>query len=372
MSVSKPASHRHPPQALPRILEIASYQQGKSELEGHAEPIKLSSNESSFGPSPAATAAYHDAATHLHRYPDGTQRELREAIAEVHALDADRIVCGNGSEELIGLIIRAYVGEGDELLLTENHFVMCPIYGRVQGAKIVFAPEAAGGIDVDALLDSVTQRTRVVVIANPNNPTGTYVPYSEIERLHRALPENVVLILDGAYAEYVIRDDFDAGAGMVEGSVNVVMTRTFSKIYGLSGLRIGWAYTPTDVLAVLQRIRTPFNTNCAALAAAAVRDQEFVADVRRHNAEWLTRITEALEQLGLEVTASVANFYLVDFANSQGRSAGGAAAHLEQHGIIPRPVHTGSADSVLRITVGTDDENEAVLTTLRAYMSGSE
>lgn len=292
------------PQPRPGTLRISPYVQGKSVIEGFAAPIKLSSNESSHGPSPKALAAYHQASEVLHRYPDGGQWALREAIAEVHGLDVARIVCGNGSEELLGLLIRAYAGDGDEVLLSENGFVMCSIYALGQGATPVLAPERGHRIDVDALLARVTSRTRIVCIANPNNPTGTYISRGEVLRLHAGLPSEVLLVLDGAYAEFVMESDFDAGADLVPSHANVVMTRTFSKIYGLSGLRIGWAYCPPAVLEVLQRLRTPFNTN--------------------------------------------------------------AAAFLQRRSIIPRPV--GSSNS-LRITVGTEDENRAVLQTLRDYMA---
>ena len=360
-----------PPLALPWILRISSYQQGKSRIAGHEDPIKLSSNESGFGPSPRALEAYHAAGATLHRYADGGQAELREAIAEVHGLEAPRIVCGNGSEELIGLAVRAYVGPGHELLLSRNHFVMCPIYGMAQNARIILAAEKDYRIDVDAVLERVGPDTRMVALANPNTPTGTYLAATELERLHQGLPSNVLLLLDSAYAEYVLADDYEAGAALARDTDNVIMTRTFSKIYGLAGLRIGWAYCPKPVIAALQRIRTPFNTNCAALAAAAaaVRDVAFIDEVRRHNARWLEVIRRELTALGLYVVPSVANFYLLDFQRRPGKSAGGAAAHLESRGIIPRPVGAEGSDEVLRITVGLDAENRAVLDALREYMA---
>ncbi len=361
------------PEPRQGIANITPYVAGKSALPDIADPVKLSSNESAFGPSPKAIAAYRAVETQLHRYPDADQVELRRAIAQVHELEADRIVCGDGSDELIGLLTRAYVGRGDELLLPENHFVMCPIYGHVQGAKIVIAPEKDFRIDVDAILDRVTRKTRMVALANPNNPTGTYVARAEVDRLSAGLPQDVLLVLDSAYAEYVTQPDYDAGIELVRKSANVVMTRTFSKIYGLAGLRIGWVYGPRAVIDIIQRIRSPFNTNSAALAAAAaaVRDTAFIERVREHNARWLARIADELTELGLSVVPSVANFYLVDFRGCAAGSARGAVAHLEQCGIIPRPVSTGPQDHVLRITVGLDDENEAVLSALRDYLSGA-
>lgn len=354
------------------VERIAPYVPGQSRIEGRKDPIKLSSNESSFGPSPAAIAAYHDAAAHLNRYPDASQSALREAIAEVHGLDASRIVCGNGSDELIQLVIRAYASAGDEVLLSENGFVMCEIHAHAQGAKVVKAPEREDRVDVDALLARVSSRTRVLCIANPNNPTGTYLPSADVHRLHSALPSGVMLLLDGAYAEYATAPDYDAGASLVEQHSNVVMTRTFSKIYGLPALRIGWAYCPPAAIQAIQRIRSPFNASSAALAAAtaAVRDQGWIARVREHNAEWLLRIAAHLRELGLDVVPSVANFYLIRFPMESDMDANGAAAFLIANGIIPRPVGGVAGQRELRITVGTDEENAAVLDVLSRYVRG--
>lgn len=354
------------------VVRIAPYVPGQSRIEGRKDPIKLSSNESSFGPSPAAVTAFHDAAAQLNRYPDASQAALRTAIAEVHGLDAARIICGNGSDELIQMVIRAYAAAGDEVLLSENGFVMCEIHAHAQGATVVKAPERDDRVDVDALLARVSSRTRVLCIANPNNPTGTYLNAAEVARLHAALPSGVMLLLDGAYAEYVTVADYDAGAALVEQHSNVVMTRTFSKIYGLPALRIGWAYCPPAAIEAIQRIRSPFNASSPALAAAtaAVRDQAWIAQVREHNAAWLSRLATALRALGIEVVPSVANFYLLRFPVDSGLDANGAAAFLIANGIIPRPVGSQPGQRELRITVGTDEENEAVLDTLARYVRG--
>jgi histidinol-phosphate aminotransferase len=347
---------------------FAPYKQGKSAIPGRKRSIKLSSNESCFGPSPKAVAAYQAMASTLHRYPDGSQANLREAIAGVHRLNADRIVCGNGSEEIIGLLIRCFLGEGDELLLSQNHFMMCSIYGKGQGADIVLAPEQDFTVDVDAVLERITPKTRVISIANPNNPTGTYLPAPEIERLVRNVPERVLLIIDGAYAEYVDRDDFDEGFGWVDRRTNVVVTRSFSKIHGLAGMRIGWGYGPAAIIEVVNRLRTPFNANAPAMAAAAaaIADREHVEMSRAHTAKWQRQIARTLGELGVRVVPSVTNFYLLDFDPVKGKTAVDAAAFLEKQGIIPRP---GSADRFLRITIGTDAENESVLDMLGRYLA---
>ncbi len=358
-------------EARPGVMRLAPYVQGQSTIEGVSEPIKLSSNESSQGPSPKAIAAYQNAAQQLNRYPDGSQSELRNAIGEVHGLDPLRIICGNGSDELIQLMVRAYVGEGHEALLSENGFVMSNIHCTAQGAELVIAPEKDYRVDVDAMLARVTDKTRFCTIANPNNPTGTYLTGAELRRLHAGLPDNCLFLIDDAYAEYVTADDYDDGAALVDEFDNVVMTRTFSKIYGLPFLRIGWAYCPTHVFELVQRIRTPFNTNGAALAAAqaAVRDGDYITKIREHNAQWRERIRASLSGLGIEVIPSQANFYLMRFDPATGKSATGAATFLQSRGIIPRPA--GGSDQFLRITIGLEHENEAVLQALAEYMGSA-
>jgi len=367
-------SHENPLVPVPRpgVHKIDPYTQGASEVPGVAEPIKLSSNELFCGPSPAALQAYHEAAATLHRYPDGSQAALREAIAEVFELNAANILCGNGSDELIQLVTRAFVGPGDEVLMSENCFLMCRIHALAQGADVVVAPESDDRIDVDALLSRVTDRTRLLPLANPNNPTGTYLNADEVRRLHSGLPGNVVLLLDSAYAEFVMADDYDAGADLVLSNSNVVMTRTFSKIFGLAALRIGWSYMPDEILDAIQRIRTPFNANGPAMAAAtaAVRDKAYTDSVRRHNANALAKISGRLSALGLQVVPSVTNFYLIRFPDGCGTSALDASRNLEAAGIIPRPAG-GDHEAELRITVGSDEDNAAVLRAFESLMKPS-
>jgi len=355
-------------EARPGVMRLAPYTQGKSTIEGVRNPIKLSSNESSQGPSPKALAAYQQAVTSLNRYPDGSQEDLRNAIAQVHNLDPQHIVCGNGSDELIQLMVRAFVGSADEALLSENGFIMSNIHCIAQGADLVIAPETDYRIDVDALLSRVTDKTRFCTIANPNNPTGTYINGDQLRRLHAGLPDNCLFLIDEAYAEYATADDYATGLALAEEFDNVVVTRTFSKIYGLPSLRIGWAYCSAGIVELVQRIRTPFNTNGVALtvAAAAVKDPQYIEGIRQHNAQWLTRISSALTALGIEVVPSQANFYLLRFSKHSGKSGSAAAAFLQSKGIIPRPA--GGSDQFLRITVGLDNENEAVLAALTEYM----
>lgn len=351
------------------ILRINAYKQGKSNIEGVKNPIKLSSNESSHGACESALSAFRESASMLNRYPDGGQTKLRQAIAETFTLDENKIMCGNGSEELIQLAVRAYVSEGDEALLSENGFIMSNIHCLAQGAELVIAPETDYKVDVDALLARVTDKTKFCTIANPNNPTGTYISDEEMRRLHAGLPKNCLFLIDNAYAEYVDADDFSDGAAMVEEFDNVVMTRTFSKIYGLSALRIGWMYSSQEIHDLIQRIRTPFNANSPAMAAAeaAVRNIDYTDKIKSHNTKSLQYISEKLQQLGIEVVPSVTNFYLLNFAQVAGKCGADAASFLQQQGIIPRP--TGGGDDLLRITVGFESENQAVVDALTDYMN---
>lgn len=354
----------------PGILDIAPYVGGESEIDGAGPVVKLSSNEGALGPSPAATATYAEISRELHRYPDGGCTELRRAIGEVHGVNADNVVCGSGSDEIISLICQAYAGPGDEVLYSRHGFLMYPISAQAVGATPMSAPETDLTADVDALLAAVTDRTRILFLANPNNPTGTYISGDEVARLRAGLRDDVLLVIDAAYAEYVERADYDAGAKLVETHDNVVMTRTFSKIYGLGGMRLGWAYCPTAVADVLHRIRGPFNVNAAAQAAgaAAVRDTDFTAKVRAHNAQWLPWTRDQLLALGLKVTDSVGNFVLVCFDGIVERNAEDADAFLKRNGIIVRRMAGYGLPECLRITVGTEDEMRAVVDALARFI----
>jgi histidinol-phosphate aminotransferase len=359
------------PAPKPELASLAPFKQGKCDLADFDHPIKLSANESHLGPSPHALEAYRSAGSALFSYPDGSQLALRSAIAETFRLDAARIVCGNGSDELLQLLIRAYVLPGDEVVFSRYSFAMAMVHATAQGAKLVIADEPQLRPDTDALLAAVTPRTRMVFLASPNNPVGLYLPKSELWRLYRALPSNVLLINDSAYADYVIADDFEAGGALLEAGVNAVMTRTFSKLYGLAGLRIGWAYAPVEVIDAVQRIRTPFNASSDAMAAAtaAVRDTEYAAYVRDYNAREMQRIRSTVNGLntGIECLPSFTNFYLLRFKGTRHTPAGAADA-LEAAGVIPRPVQASGPEGCLRITVGLAHENDIVLKVLTRYM----
>ncbi len=362
--------HKRP---FPRssIASMPSAKPGKIPPDKSDGMIRLSHNESCYGPSPKAQAAYQSVSKELNRYPDGAQYELRQSLAEVHKLEINRIICGNGSEELLGLLVRAYLGDADELLLTKNHFIMYSVYGRTQAANITLAPDENYRVDVASILERISARTRMVIIANPNVPAGTCLTREEIEDLHSGLPEDVLLVIDGAYMEYAAGAVATDCAELVANSENVVMTRTFSKIYGLAGLRIGWAYCPMHVMEILQRIRSPFNTNAAALAAAgaAVRDVEYTNSMRERNADSFRRIMAALTAIGIHVIPSITNFYLIDFADREPKNAAAAASYLKAKNILPGPLISTGGHENLRITVGNDMENDAVIAALTGYMT---
>ena len=360
------------PEPAPGLTGLAPFRQGKSEIPGHMNPLKLSANESHHGPSPAAAEAYRQRSGELFRYPDGAQVELRRAIAEVFGLRPEGIICGNGSDEVLGLLIRAYVRPGDEVVISRNSFAMATVHATAQGARIVVAEEPELRPDTDSLLAAATPQTRMVVIASPNNPVGQYLARSELARLRRGLADRTLLIIDAAYADYVVADDFDSGLSLVEAGSNTVVTRTFSKLYGLAGLRIGWMYAPPNIVDAVQRIRTPFNASAAAMAAAAaaVRDVRFSTFVRDYNNRELHRIEAGVRRIGpgIEFVPSFANFYLLRFTDGR-HTPEGAAAALEGNGIIPRPVGAGGPAGCLRITVGLSHENDAVLSVLGDYMA---
>ncbi|MDC0033185.1 histidinol-phosphate transaminase [Alphaproteobacteria bacterium] len=359
------------PQPRPGILDINPYVPGKSTFGGRVVATKLSANESALGPSPTAIAAYERASGDLYRYPDGSSADLRAALADRHGLDADRIVCGAGSDELLYNLARAYAGPGDEVLYSVHGFNIYPIAALCVGASPVTAPETNLTVDVGALLRRVTDKTKIVFIANPNNPTGSYISIEEMSRLRRGLPAATLLVIDSAYAEYVLRNDYSPGIDLVDAGENTVMTRTFSKIYGLAALRIGWAYCPLTVADVLNRVRGPFNLSTAAQSAgeAALGDVAHVAASRDHNSVWLPWLSDRLAALGLAVMPSVANFILVRFPDDKRRNASSAMAHFAENGVVPRETGGYGLSNFLRISIGREDEVKAAAEIAADFMN---
>lgn len=361
------------PVPRPGILDIAAYVPGKEHAEGVAKVYKLSSNETPHGPSPKAIEAFKAAASNLEIYPDGQAMALRHAIADVHGLNVANIMCGNGSDELLGLLCHVYLGAGDEAIITEHGFLVYRIQIMGAGAQAVTVKEKDCTVDVDAILAAVTPKTKMVFIANPGNPTGTYVAVSEIRRLQAGLPKHVILVLDAAYAEYVRKNDYEAGLELVSGNANVVMTRTFSKVYGLAALRVGWMYGPAAIIDALNRVRGPFNMNAPAIAAgaAAIRDQAFMQQAVSYNLEWLEKLTDAFTDMGLVVTPSVANFLLVHFPDVEGKRAADADDFLTRRGYILRAVRGYGFANSLRMTVGSQEANLGVIAAVKEFMERS-
>jgi len=365
--MNKPTSHLTP---RPGIMQISPYVGGRASLDSGEKVIRLASNESALGPSPRAIAAYEAESSNLHRYPDGGAHDLRAALGKLYGLDAARIVCGTGSDEILQLLAKAYVGPGDEVLFSRHGFLVYELAARAAGATPVAAPETDYHSDVDALIAKVNDKTRILFLANPNNPTGSYLAKPEIRRLWSALPENVLLVVDAAYAEFVSAEDYDAGAELVEAGKNVVMTRTFSKIYGLASLRLGWCYGSAEVIDVLNRVRGPFNNTGPALAAglAAVEDQDHIDKARRHNSKWLHALRSECEKIGIATLPSVCNFLLLRFAEGA-HDAKAADAYLTARGILARNVDNYHLPDCLRVSIGLDPEMDALLVALKEFMA---
>ncbi|HEX6145056.1 MAG TPA: histidinol-phosphate transaminase [Geminicoccaceae bacterium] len=354
----------------PGILEIQPYVGGKAEAEGAARAIKLSANESAIGPSPHAVDAVREAAPDLHRYPDGASVVLRRAIGVRFDLDPARIVCGAGSDELIQLLLRAYAGPGDEVLYSAHGFLMYKLGALAVGAVPVAAPETGLRADVDQILARVSSRTRMVFLANPNNPTGSYLGVQELGRLHAGLPDDVLLVIDAAYAEYVRRNDYTSGRELVDRAPNVVMTRTFSKLFGLAALRLGWLYADPRVVDVIDRVRGPFNVGRLAQVAgiAALEDLHHQERSRAHNDTWLPWLSDQLGRLGLEAHPSAGNFVLIGFPAEGPHTSAAASVALERRGVLARPMTAYGLPDCLRISVGLEAENRAVIDALRDFL----
>ncbi len=352
------------PTPRPTILRIAPYTPGKSKAEGFERPIKLSANENALGCSPAAREAYLASAGSLNLYPDPDAVELRAAVAQAFALEPDRLIFGCGSDELFAIACQVWLEPGDNIVQPEHGFAAWAIAARACGAEVKSAPETRLAVDVDAILAAVDERTRIVFIANPANPTGTYIPDTEIRRLHAGLPSDVLLLLDGAYAEYAKGlEGFDDGIALAREAENVLVTRTFSKIHALASLRIGWGYGAAPIIDAMNRIRLPFNAGRPAQAAAlaALSDPGYVEHSLAHVRSWLPRFTTFFAELGLEPTPSATNFVTVGFAAEGAHTAPSVEAALARDGILVRGLKNYGLPNHLRITVGADDENEALL-----------
>ncbi|MEM7739172.1 MAG: histidinol-phosphate transaminase [Pseudomonadota bacterium] len=359
------------PAPRPGIQSISPYVPGKATLSGEAV-YKLSSNESALGPAPSAIDALKDAASSQHRYPDGHAQVLRDKLSAVHGLPAEQLIIGAGSDELLSLMVRSYSSPGDEVLMTRHGFSYYPIAAMAEGCVPVQAEEDDLVADVGALLAAVTEKTRLLFLANPNNPTGTLLPRDEVQRLRDELPSQVMLVLDGAYAEYRAEPDYDPGHGFVQdatasGADNVVMTRTFSKIYGLGGLRVGWAFAPPSVIDTLNRVRGPFNVSAPGIASAtaALNDQAFVRKNRAHNDAEMARLSQALLGAGLAVRDTKANFLLIDMGAVENAAA--FLQHCEDHQVLVRGLTSSNLPTMIRVSIGDRVANDAFLTAALSF-----
>ncbi len=356
-----------PPRPRLQLDRLPVYTPGEHKAAGNLQPAVLSANENPLGPSPAARAAFRAATSRLHRYPDGNATALRQALAAHHGLEAERIVCGAGSDELITLLVRLFAGPGDEVLYSRHGFLMYPINALQVGATPVAAPENNLGTDVDALLAHVTAKTRIVLLANPNNPTGFCLPAREVRRLADGLRPDILLVLDAAYAEYALAADYNAGAELVTARANVVMLRTFSKIHALAALRVGWGYFPAAIAQQLNRLRNPFNLSAPAQAAAiaALADPNHVTRSRRHNALWRGRMAKTLERNGFATPPSEGNFLLAGCGDT--RRAEQLYTFLMQRGIIARSVASVGLPDYIRVTVGTAAETRRFMDAIDSF-----
>lgn len=355
----------------PGILDIVPYVGGKSNLSSKRKIIKLSSNEGALGPTPLAIKAFDSCANSLHRYPDGAAENLRNAIGERYNLNPKQIVCGAGSDELLTLLCRSFAGTGDEVLYSEYGFAMYPIMALSVGAKPVKAPEKDLSANVENLLNAVTNRTKIVFLANPNNPTGTYLSSLEMSHLREKLRDDILLVIDAAYAEFVHEADYEPGFELVNQGENTVMTRTFSKIHALGGLRLGWAYCPQHIVDILNRIRSPFNVSRPALEAgiASFSDEEFLRRSQYHNDFWREWTKNELMNLGLSVSPSVCNFLLVCFNEKKSHSASSADSFLESKGILVRNLTNYNLPNCLRISIGLEEEMKILIDSLSLFLS---
>jgi len=354
----------------PGILDIHAYVPGKAVVDGIAHPVKLSSNENILGCSPKAKAAFVEASSRINLYPDGRSNVLRAAIAERHGLEPERLVFGCGTDEVFQLINQVYLEPGDNIVQGQYGFGAYAIGARACGGEVKYAPEPDYRIDVDEVLKCVDERTRLVFIANPGNPTGTWIDAEEIGRLHAGLPPSVMLVLDGAYTEFATDPRFSDGLDLARGASNVIVTHTFSKIHGLAALRVGWAYAPPEAADAIDRIRLPFNTSIAAqeAALAALADTEFQAQSLALVEQWRPWLVQQLGGLGLEVLPSAANFLLMRFPSAPGKTAAEAEAFLASRGYLTRGVSSYGLPEHLRFNIGLEEHNRTIVDLIAEFL----
>jgi histidinol-phosphate aminotransferase len=358
------------PKPRPIIAEMVRYQPNLSSPDTQ-RIIRLSANEGAFGPSPKAKKAMASVGDQMHWYPEENPFTLAEAIGDKYNLNPNKMVFGCGSDELIMSLCQAYIGPDDEAIHTEYGFIMYPMSIKVAGGKPISAPDLAFKVNVDSILERITDRTRIIFLANPNNPTGSYLSRSEVARLHRGIPEHILLVIDSAYAEFVVRNDYSAGSDLVDASENVVMLRTFSKLYAMAGLRLGWGYAPEHVINSIHVVKQPFGANRAAIEAAiaALDDQDFINKSIEHNAIWQPWVAGEFEQLGLICLPSVANFLMIKFPDEIGFTAKEAGEYLSARGILTRGMSGYGVPEYLRMSIGTEEEMRIVVDAVTDFLN---
>jgi histidinol-phosphate aminotransferase len=358
------------PAPQPHLRALAPFALADRSVAAHLRAIHLAQNENAVAPGVAALEAIRAATANINRYPEADAATLRYAIAKAENLSAERIICGAGSMELLALLGQAYLGPDDEIVISEYGYLFFRTVAELVGARFVLAPEHDFRTDIDAMLACVGPRTRMVFIANPNNPTGSLLSQAEVRRLRAALRSDIILVIDAAYAEYVTEPGYEPGVALVDAAPNTVMMRTFSKVHGLAGLRVGWGYFPAAIADVVNRMRHPNNVSTIAIAAAAaaVADRAHVVTVRAANAALRTSFVQELRRMGLALCDSHANFVLLPFASPEDAAA--AREFLKARGILIRPMSAYGLDQCLRITIGTADEMRAVGESLRAWQYG--
>lgn len=353
------------------ILEIQQYKAGLSNIGKNTNSIKLSSNENAFGPSELSKNAFLESVNNLNRYPNSSYIEIRSALASKHNITIDNIVCGAGSDEIISLICRAYAGPGDEVLYSKYGFIMYSKSTMASGASPIAIPvDDDLKLDIDCVIKNISEKTKIIFIANPNNPTGSYLTYEEINYLQKHIPKNVLLVLDLAYTEYVMNDNSQQYFKLVNENTNIITICTFSKIYALAALRIGWCYCSNEVANTLSKIRGPFNISTPAVnaAVAAISDTKHIENSKKHNDKWLKIMTTKLSNLGIKIYPSLGNFYLAEFKNSN-KSAYEVFTFLANRGIMTRTLDEYELESCLRITVGLESENTKLIDNLQEFLN---
>ena len=350
----------------PRKIEIERYEGGLSQFKKIDNLIKLSSNESALGPSPRAMEAFQKEKDKIFKYPESESSSLRDIISKKFDINSERIICGAGSDQIFDLTCQLFIEPGDEVIVAEYGFIMHRIYASLYGAKVLLAKEKNFKASVDEILKKVTNKTKIVFVANPNNPTGTYLSKDKMLNLRQKLRSDILLVVDDAYFEFLNRDDFTSGLDLFKDEANVLITRTFSKIYGLAGLRLGWGYSSKEIIDKMYQIKPPFNVNRAALCSGieAIKDNEWTKKAIEHNTLWSKKIFSVLNECRIQTNIPTANFFLMNF-NETKINSDEAFEKLANNRLILRKMTQYKIPKALRLTIGDKESNEYFIKCIR-------